>query len=365
MTLLPDHIYGVILAGGSGTRFWPKSRHKTPKQLCAIGNNDKTMIEVNLGRLNKLIPPERRIVVTHKDQVELSKQICGEQVGTWLAEPEARNTSAALAMASIEIQNQYNGNKKPVMISLHADAIISNETQFEETLRSAIAPAESGYLTLLGIVPDCAETGYGYIEKGTPLSTPDVRSVASFREKPDFETAETYLKSGNFLWNSGIFVWQTQSILGELEKRLPIIPQLIQGLLTEGIKSLNEVNLKDLTTVWKQIPKIAIDNAVLEVSENVAVIAADIGWKDVGSWNALSECFETDHDGNLTYGQGWMLDCKNTTVDSDGPFVATIGLSDMVVVSAKNAILVCPKHRSQEVKKVVEHLKKSEQHELL
>ncbi len=356
-------VYAVVLAGGSGTRFWPKSRHLRPKQLCHIGSGDMTMIESTLRRIDGFIPPERRIVVTHQDQAVLTHDIIGNTCAKILAEPEARNTAAALVMAAIEIANQ---NPDAVMISFHADHVIRDEKRFLNDLNSAVEIAQAGYLTLVGIQPTRPETGYGYIERGVELGGNLKGSkVRQFKEKPNLETAQTYLSSGKFLWNSGLFVWKVSTIIEEFRKYLPhTLDTLDQVLKETGARSFNDVSRPKLAEAYGRLQKLAIDNAILEVSQKVAVVASDCGWFDVGSWSSLADCFGADVNGNYLKGDVLVIDTKNSTVDSDGPFVATIGLSDMIVVAMKDAVLVCPQSRSQDVKMIVDELKKQKRTQL-
>lgn len=366
--MMSDHIYVVILAGGSGTRFWPKSRHLTPKQLCAIGTADETMLQTTLKRLDGFVPVERRMIVTHRDQISGTRASVQDACPIILAEPEAKNTANALALAALEIKARHRGPKSPVMISLHADHVITKPDVFRECIQQGVAVAEKGFLTLMGIVPNYPETGYGYIEVGQPLSPGENVGfrVKSFREKPELKLAQQYLNTGNFLWNSGMFIWKVDTILNELKERLPVAVDKLSTLLNQsGGQSFFDVRPDDLAKTYGELPKIAIDNAVLEVSKNVAVIKADIGWQDVGSWNALNQCFSTDALGNYRQGDVMLIDTKNSTIDSDGPFVACIGLENMVVVAAKGAVLVCPQSRAQDVKMIVEQLKEQKRHTLI
>ncbi len=361
-----DDVYAVILAGGSGTRFWPKSRHLKPKQLCKIGGQAETMIEVTLSRLEGLIPPERRMIVTHQDQMVLTKKIVGSKAGIFLAEPEAKNTANALAIAALEIERIHQGKPgKPVMISLHADHVIKDVAGFRGLLGKGVDVAKSGFLTLLGVFPEYPETGYGYIEQGQELK--EVQGsyrVKSFREKPEYATAKSYVESGRFFWNAGLFVWEVDLILTELTKALqPTIEKLRQ--LRDKAGSFTTVAAKDFRDVYHSLPKISIDHAVLEVSEHVAVIPAAMGWQDVGSWDAIARGFAPDGQGNNLLGDTFVLDTTGTTIDTDGPFVAAIGVTDQVIVAASGAILVCPKSRAQDVKKVVEWLEAKGRRELI
>lgn len=352
----PDsNVFAVILAGGSGSRFWPKSRQKWPKQLCRLGGSQQSMIELTLSRLDGFIPPNRRLIVTHKDQAEATRRIVGDHCLTVLAEPESRNTANALALAALQISKMTN-NKDPIVISLHADHIIANVDEMKRSILAAIDVAKSGELCLLGVVPDHAETGYGYIEKGTAKGKFGVFKVASFVEKPDLETAESYVTSKKYFWNAGLFVFPVKVLLSEIEARLPMTVRGLKNLLGQN-QSFDQVDSDALSKVYSELPKISIDHAVLEVSRKVSVVEANIGWQDVGSWDALAKCFKTDASGNFVQGDAMLLDSVGCTVDTDGPFTVLFGLKDMVVVHSGGAILVCPKNRSQDVKIIVDQLK--------
>lgn len=350
-----DDVYAVILAGGSGTRFWPKSRRLTPKQLTRIGSFRETMLETTLKRLDGLVPPERRIIVTHQDQAVATRAVVGHSVGSVLAEPEARNTANALAMAALEIEARA-GSRRAVMLSLHADHVIKDLAAFQAALARSIAIARTGLLTLIAIKPEYPETGFGYIEQGVPLASPtNGFQVKSFREKPDLDTATEFVKAGRFYWNAGLFVWSVETILSELNARLPASIAALDAL-AKAHQGFTKCPPLALAAVYKSLPKISIDHAVLEVSSKVAMTPAAIGWQDVGSWSALERVFAPDAEGNLLFGDGCLLDSTGTTIDSDGPFVAALGVKDLVVVAARGAVLVCPKDRDQDVKKIVEWL---------
>ncbi len=362
-TQVSKNVYAVILAGGSGTRFWPKSRQKSPKQLCALGDSRETMIEITLGRLDGFIPPERRLIVTHKDQAEATRKIVGSRCPLIIAEPDARNTANALALAALEI-TKMGGGPDAIMISLHADHVIANIEAFKNSLCTAVQVAESGDLCLIGIVPKYAETGYGYIERGESREQRGAFRVASFREKPEHKIAEQFVASGRFYWNAGLFVFPVNTLLVELESKLPSTISALRDV-SSSVSSLTMVDSGKLAAVYASLPKISIDHAVLEVSKKVSVVEADIGWQDVGSWDALSRCFKTDAQGNFVSGDVLLIDSHGCTVDSDGPTTAILGLTDIVVVHAKGAILVCPKSRAQDVKIIVDQLKEKGRSDLL
>ena len=362
-TDLAENVFAVILAGGSGTRFWPKSRQKWPKQLCNLGGAAETMLEITLRRLDSFIPPERRIIVTHVDQAEATKKIVGKHCAVVLSEPDARNTANALALAGVYI-SKFSGRDDSVMVSLHADHVIEKVEDFKDSVRTAIEVARSGELCLIGIVPRWAETGYGYIERGAQLKQKGAYKVASFREKPDQKTAATFVASKNFFWNAGLFVFPVRSLMDELSAQLPATVKSLQAIMNSA-SSPQAIDQKRLAEVYSGLPKISIDHAVLEVSKRVNVVEADIGWQDVGSWDALSQCFPTDNSGNFVQGDALLIDSSDCTVDTDGPFTALIGVKDLVVVHAKGAILVCPKDRAQDVKLVVERLKETGRKDLV
>lgn len=358
-------IYAVVLAGGSGTRFWPKSRHHSPKQLCAIGDSERTMIEHTLLRLEGFIPPAQRLIVTHAAQAAKTAEIVGSLCPNIISEPCAKNTAAALAMAACEIRLQAPKDSQPVMISLHADHVIKDVTAFTNCLRKAVEVASIDKLCLIGISPTYPETGYGYIEKGEQLDhLSGAFCVASFREKPNRLLAEQYVNSNNFLWNSGIFVWKVDTLLEEFSKYLP---QTIHRLdeVAHGYSSFRAISENVLADCYRELEEIAIDHAILEKSKRVAVIDGRFGWQDIGSWAALRETFPVNELGNLTFGDNYLIDCQNMTVDSDGPFIAAIGVKDLVIVSAKGAVLVCPHDKAQDVKHVVSYLKSKGRSELI
>jgi mannose-1-phosphate guanylyltransferase len=323
------------------------------------------MIEKTLARLDGWIPTSRRLVVTHKDQVPGTEAVVKSKCARILGEPVARNTAPALMVAALEIQKMHLGSTPPVMVSLHADHFIKDEAAFREALLRGIKLAEEGQLTLLGIKPDYPETGYGYIELGTPHpSVSEGFKVASFREKPDRATALNFIETGRFLWNSGLFVWQVSRLLEELRWSLKAPLESMEQLYGKHHR-FQDIPEQILQESYGRLPKISIDHAVLETSRKVSVVKADIGWQDIGSWSALEIAFPTDSQGNLIFGQGCFLDSRSTTIDSDGPFVAALGVEDLVIVASGGAILVCPKSRSQEVKEIVTWLEAHQRKDLL
>ncbi len=344
-----DKSIAVILAGGSGTRFWPKSRKLSPKQLCKIGNIDETMIEITLGRLEGYIPPDRRVIVTHVMQAEKTKEIVGNRAHV-LAEPQARNTSNALILAAKWIEKNFSPDH--IMVSLHADHIIKKREAFLQSIKTAVKQAQAGKLVLLGIKPEYPETGYGYIEKGDQLEQ-QTFLVKNFREKPNAVMAKQFFESGQFLWNAGLFVWQVQTFLQEFKNY-----QAEHFSMWEHIGSNMLDNVKSLEVFYKNFPNISIDHAILEKSKKLAVVSCDIAWQDVGSWDALSHSFPVDLQKNYKHGDIVAIDSQNNIIETDGPLIACLGIKDMIVVHAKGAVLVCPRERAQDVKIIVEELEK-------
>lgn len=364
---MPSNVYAVILAGGSGTRFWPKSRKKSPKQLCKIGDSQKTMIEITLDRLDGFVPEENRILITHKSQKASTQRIVGERCHKVIAEPEARQTAAALSFGAFcveEVHAERDSEVMPIMISLHADHIIKKVDEFKDCLQRAVRLAEKDFLCLLGITPSRPETGFGYIEKGESITGSHGFHVKSFREKPDKETAEEFINRKDFFWNSGLFVWRTKKILDEIKLYLPATFNNFLDV-KERLGTLSECSPEDIADNYSKLQSIAIDNGILEVSKDVAMVEADIDWQDVGTWSALDQSFRPDKDGNLIFTDAMTIDCQNIIVDGDGPLIATLGLKDMVIVGMKDAVLVAPKERSQEVKLFVERLKENQREDLI
>ena len=351
-----DKTFAVVLAGGSGTRFWPQSRHLRPKQLCVVGDGQLTMIEQTLNRLDGFIPKERLIVITHQDQLNNTKKLISQDCAEVIGEPKACNTAAALALAS-QLVKSMGGDS---LISLHSVHVINSTEQFQSSVRDAFNLAEQGFLTLMGIPPTRAETGYGYIEQG------DVKDsgflVKSFREKPEASVAQQYLNSGRFLWNSGIFTWQVDTFLQELQTYLPNTYQTFQKL--EGV-SPSTLTPSDLAPLYESLQTVGVDNAILEVSSKVAMVRAQFNWYDIGSWASLGDCFQTDQQNNLIWGENFHKDIENCTIDCRERFVAAIGLKDICIVSTEDALLVCQKDRAQEVKEVVQWLKQNNKTNLI
>jgi mannose-1-phosphate guanylyltransferase / mannose-6-phosphate isomerase len=359
-------LYAVIMAGGSGTRFWPLSREKMPKQLLKIGGDDSLILQT----VNRVLPLVRVqdvfIVTNHALSESIGQQLTTKFDRVWdenfILEPEAKNTAPALALAALHLERV---NPEGVMVVLAADHSIRNTDAFIELLRKAAVAADRDYLVTLGIKPDRPETGYGYIKAGKALEgargkghvTGDkgVFTVEAFVEKPNSDTAKKYLEDGHYFWNSGIFVWKVRTLLTEIEKHHPILHRgLVEIKKSIGTEKETEV----IKEVFQKLDPISIDYAVMEKTDRAAVIPADIGWSDVGSWTALDEVSDRDKSGNVIAGNVIDIDSHDSIIYAEKRLVATIGLSNIVVVDTPDATLVCSKEKAQDVKKVVDVLKK-------
>lgn len=352
-------MYAVIMAGGSGTRFWPLSREKMPKQLLKIGGQD-TLIQQTVNRILPLIKKEDVFIVTHPGLADdIGRQLSAKFTGAWdrnfILEPEAKNTAPALGLAALHL-NRINPDS--IMIVLAADHSIRKTDDFLGVLKKAAKAAEQDYLVTIGIKPIRPETGYGYIKAGDILEgarDEGVCKVEKFVEKPDLETAKEYVKNGRYYWNSGMFVWKTRTFLREIEKHQPA---LYAGL-AQIQRSLGNGKEGDVAQeVFRGLASVSVDYAVMEKTDRAAVVPADIGWSDVGSWSALDEVAERDSSGNIVLGNVIDIGSHDSVIYAEKRLVATIGLKDAIVVDTPDATLVCSKDRAQDVKKVVDELKK-------
>ena len=354
MTTEPG-LYAVILAGGGGTRLWPLSRQRQPKHLLSL-YNDHTLLAQTYARVSPLISPDHLLVIT---VAEHASAALGElpmvPSSNIVIEPEGRGTGPCVGLMAMLIHKL---DPHAVMISLHADHAIENEEGFRSVLQSAVAAAQAGHLVTLGVTPTCPETGYGYIERGDRLVQTgghEVFRVQRFTEKPDLARARSFVESGRYFWNSGIFVWQVATVLDEFRRQQP---QLHAHLLELEPALGTPQQAAAMRRVWPAMQSVSIDVGIMEGAGDVVVLPADVGWSDVGCWSSVASLLASDEGGNVAEGEHIALDCQDTYIRSSGRLVAALGLRGMVVIETEDAVLVCPKERAQEVKKIVEQLRR-------
>ena len=350
-------MYIVILAGGSGTRFWPLSRAARPKQLISV-TGDRTMLQRTVERVLPL-KPKRILVVTNTIQAEETERQLAHYHKTVpvdvIAEPMARNTAPAIGLAAAIIAAH---DPTGVMAVLPADHFIKDEEALRNTLQHAAHAARNGYLVTLGIMPTRPETGYGYIEAYIELRGAGPFPVRRFVEKPPLEQAVRYLEEGNFFWNSGMFIWRADTILQEIAAYLP---DLSTGLgkicFNDDVWELSDLEVQ-IEQVYAGVEGISVDVGIMEKSGKVQVVPVEMGWSDVGSWSSLPEVVQADASGTVCVNASThvAIDSRDCIVYADKRVVATVGVNNLIVVSTPDALLVCDVNRAQDVKKVVEEL---------
>ena len=345
--------YALIMAGGSGTRLWPLSRRLRPKQALKLVG-ERTMFQHAVDRLAPLFRPQEIFVVTKADYVTpLSAQAPDLPRTNFIVEPEGRGTAPAIGLAAVHLRHQ---DPEAVMAVLTADHYIVDTAAFRQALAAAQSLAQAGYLITLGVKPASPSTAYGYIQRAEALeglSLPAYR-VARFVEKPSREAAERLVAGGDHSWNAGMFIWRVDRILEELKRQMPaFFAQLCEvedALGTSGYAAT-------LGRLWPQVAEQTIDYGVMEGARNVAVLPVDIGWSDVGSWTSLFELLPVDSAGNAFTGPHLDLDTRDTLVVGGERLIATIGVDNLVIVDAGDALLICSRAREQDVRRVVSQLK--------
>jgi mannose-1-phosphate guanylyltransferase len=353
--------YGLILAGGRGTRFWPRSRRTNAKQVLRFFG-ERSLIQQTVDRLQPVLPPERIWVLTNDYlRAEIVRQLPEVPSSQILAEPAQRNTAPAIGLAAQMIQSI---DPQAVMGVFPADHVISKPRDYVRLLRPAFAAAKASNIVVLGIQPRWPETGYGYIEfpKGTQSGSFKPVPVRRFREKPDEATAKRFLKAGNFCWNAGMFFWKTSVVLDALREFQPKTSSLLASLPPFGSKNFPA----QLKSTFPLCENISIDYAVLERAKNVVgLLASDIGWNDVGSWNAVYELHKPDKSANVLRSEALIESSTGNYVDASGKLVALLGVRDLIVVDTPDALLIADRKRAQQVGDLVKQLEKSNRNELL
>ncbi len=351
----------VIMAGGKGERFWPKSRSGCPKQFLSLTADGETMIQKTVNRLKPLVAPEDMYIVTNAAYMELiAQQLPDLPRENVIAEPCARNTAPCVGLAAAVIQKKYGD---AVMFVLPSDHLIHAEEMYIDTLRKAASAAEAGRnLLTLGITPTYPETGYGYIKYVRGSGRDGIYSVERFVEKPDLPTAKDYLKSGGYLWNSGMFIWKASSILANIEQYMPDLYEGLQPIAAAyGTEQFEAV----LNEKFRMLPSESIDFGIMEKAQDIYTIPGSFGWDDVGSWLALERINPTDGEGNMFSGDIVSVDTRNCTVCGGKRTVAVLGLEDMVIVDTPDALLVCDKNSTQDIKKILAAIREQNKTELL
>ena len=351
----------IIMAGGSGSRLWPLSREHFPKQFLAL-YNDRSMLQTTIERLKGLNADNPIVICNESHRFIVAEQLrqINQLSHNIILEPFGRNTAPAVALAALKAMSQ---GDDPLLLVLAADHVITNPSVFQQQVVRAMPFAERGKLVTFGIVPNQPETGYGYIRTGELLDDGVMAKVAEFVEKPDLQTAQQYVSSGEYLWNSGMFLFKASVYLSELKRLCPDIFSCCESALQHSAQDMDFVRVD--RDIFAACPDMSIDYAVMEHTQDAVVAPLDAGWSDVGSWSALWEISEKNEQGNSIIGDVICQDTANSYIRAEHKLVATVGVENVIVVETKDAILIAGKDRVQDVKAVVAHLKKQKRSEYL
>jgi len=358
-----SHIYGLILAGGGGTRLWPKSRKKTPKQFLKL-MGEETMFQITLKRFTNFIPIEKIIVVTTKRYAgDIAKQAPDLPKANILLEPDKRDTALAMLTGTLFAMSL---DPKAILINTAADHIVSNQAEFSKTMKSAAKVAgDYKHLVSVGITPTNPSTAFGYIKIGRELGNigegVNVYKVTNFTEKPDKKTAQKFIATGKYFWNANNYVWSAQALQTAFKIHMPKMYEQ-----TKGLTKLKPTQFKAaLPGIYEQAETISIDYAISEKSTNLLLIPGNFGWNDIGEWQVVYDLGKKDKQGNVLLGNGQSrtkdilnIESANNLVHTNNRLVALLGINDMIVVDTDEILLIAPKSKSQDVKKIVEKLKK-------
>ncbi|MDA3837840.1 MAG: mannose-1-phosphate guanylyltransferase [Candidatus Delongbacteria bacterium] len=355
-------MYALIMAGGVGARFWPKSRLRTPKHLLKI-INDKTMLENTVNRLNSIVKRDDCYIITNKEQKDnVYANVENFKEDNIIAEPFGRNTAAAIGYGAVKLMLQ---DENAIMVVLPADHYIKNTDEFSKVINNAVeyCKVNQECLITIGIEPSHPETGYGYLQVGKETDS-GAYAVKSFAEKPNFETAVRFLESGDFFWNSGMFIWKAETILNEIKKH---IPDLYESLMNLKQAIIDNDSDDVIERIYSEMKSISIDYGVMEKAEKVKVFIGDFGWSDVGSWFEIYRMKDKDKNENVVDAKFVSIDTNGCYVVSDNKnkLITTIGLKDMAVIDTEDSLLIAPLSRSQDVKELVEKLKAKKYNDVL
>ena len=348
---MSNPIYALILTGGSGERFWPLSRRNRPKQLLRLVS-ERTLLEETVARLEGFVPTERILILTNIEQEKGVRDLLeGFPKQNIIAEPAKRDTAAAVALGAGWVAAR---DHSATMLALPADHVIADRAAFQETMKTAAAAAEeTGALITIGIKPTWACPGFGYIEQGEPVRLRSdgkiaVHRVVRFREKPNVDLAESFLRKGNFRWNAGMFVWSVPTVLSEFNRHAPELADFISQVRSP--KDLDKI----LHERFAKLPRISFDYAIMEKTEHVLVVEASFDWDDVGSWQAVAHYFKKDEHGNAANGALTALDSTDNIIFNDGETtIALLGVHNLIVVRTGDAILICHRHQAEKIKNLV------------
>jgi mannose-1-phosphate guanylyltransferase len=356
-------MFSVIMAGGVGQRFWPRSRRKHPKQLLDL-TGQGSMIKLTVDRLKNLSAPEEILIITNRAQRRaIEKEVAGRvPAENIIGEPEGRNTAPAIGLGAVLLERR---RPNSTMLVLPADHIIEPLDKFEIAIRTAASyVTETDVLLTFGIRPSRPDTGYGYIHAGEEVHSEGglkIFRTRAFLEKPDAETANRFLREGTYFWNSGMFLWRTGSIITEIRKYMPELYRLLSNIE----RSLADDDLDSiLASSYSEAPSVSIDYGIMEKAENVAVLEADFQWNDVGSWEYIRDIRPPDSEGNAVVGEHVLVDSRDNTVFSPDRLIGMVGVENLVVIDGGDSILICRRDRVQDVRKVVQQLKRQKMESL-
>ncbi len=343
----------LIMAGGHGERFWPMSRKNLPKQFLSLTNDGKTLIQLSVERIAPLVAPEDIYISTNKNYLTLVREQLPEvPEENIICEPVRRNTAPCIGFGAAKISKKHGD---AIMIVLPSDHLVKNNNMFINALSDATELAEAlDALVTVGITPDHPETGYGYVKFNSSVREKNGYRVEHFAEKPDFETAKSYLASGEYLWNSGMFVWKTDSILKCFERIMPDVYESLM-VIKDAVGTSAEADVVE--KLYPTFPSISIDYGIMEKADNIHTIPGAFGWDDVGSWNAMERTFQTNDAGNIVNGNIITIDTNDCIIRGGQKLIACVGLKDLVVVDSDDATLICAKDSTQDIKKVLDNLK--------
>ena len=361
-----SHVYVVILAGGGGTRLWPKSRNQTPKQFLKL-MSDKTMLQETAERLLPLVPWERMIIVTNQNYLdEVQSELPQVPKINIIAEPQKRDTALAMLTGALFAQLL---DPEAIVVNAASDHLVKDQKEFVRVMEAAVQVAQRGQnLITVGITPTFPSSGFGYIKIGEDqekiMGNHPVFKVQSFTEKPNVATARAFIATGKYFWNANMYVWSSAALAAAFQQHFPSMYQLTQSLTNLQPAEFH----KQLPQVYSSAESISIDYAISEKANNLVLIPGDFGWNDVGDWKVVYDLSKKDQQGNVILGEqkkGLILESKHNLVHTNGRLVALYGIENMIVIDTEEILMIIPKAQSQDVKKIVEDLKNGKQEEYL